>query len=385
VTQPETGKISRAQAYVDSQVDELGVDPMAIVTCPAAKRAEYLAEAMPLKMDPAAFEAIVGRPPVARELKNPLDSIAAERQRLYDERTAVNRTMKDKRTTAAQLRETLPAAAEVPADPADLRAKKADLENACADEIADAKAKRAGMAEAIKLELEAANDEDGEKEEAAVAKIRLELETRIESVRALGRKRASEREERARGLQAAAYETEQTETEAARAKAQAPIAELAEKITKAEALATEHARASKTREIITSSEKDSARAEADSKALSHAIDELDALKVSLLEKLPIKGLEIREGQVLVDGLPFERVNRARQIDIAVRVAQLRTGPLGLIVLDDAEHLDAESFAAFETAAAGAGLQFLVARVSDGPLSVRTVEWGGALMRREVEA
>ena len=43
------------------------------------------------------------------------------------------------------------------------------------------------------------------------------------------------------------------------------------------------------------------------------------------------GLEIRKGQVLVDGVPFERVNRARQIEIAVKVAQLRAGNIGLIV------------------------------------------------------
>jgi DNA repair exonuclease SbcCD ATPase subunit len=374
VTEPQKGRISRAQAYVDSQVDELGIDPMAIVTCPASKRAEYLAEVMPIKVEPDVFEAIIGRRPTAHELSgNALDLLAGERQRLYDERTAVNRTLKDKRTTAAQLRETLPAAAEVPADPAILRAKKTQLERDLAEELDAARGDRAGAADVIKQTLIEANDEDAEKEEAEVTKIRNEMEGRIEALRVLGRKRASEREESARDAQAKAYEAEQTSAAAARSKYDAPITDVAEKITKAEALEKEHHRASKTREIIAASEKEAARAETASKALSHAIDELDALKASLLEKLPIKGLEIREGQVLVDGIPFERLNRARQIEVALKIAQLRAGNIGLIVVDDTEHLDSESFAAFEAAAAGAGLQFLAARVSDGDLSVRTVE------------
>lgn len=374
VTEPQKGRISRAQAYVDSQVDALGIDPMAIVTCPPSKRAEYLAEAMPLKVEPDVFEAIIGRRPTAREAAgNALDLLASERQRLYDERTAVNRTLKDKRTTAAQLRETLPAAAEVPADPVGLRAKRTEMEEAHDHEIDTAKQKRTEAAERINADLGDANDAASEREDAGVEKLRREAEACIEEVRALGRKRAAEREGLARTAQAAAYEVERAEVATVGEKYTAPLAELAEQITKAEAAANEYQRASKTREIIASSEKDAARAEAGSKALSRAIDELDALKVSLLEKLPIKGLEIREGQVLVDGVPFERVNRARQIEIAVKVAQLRAGNIGLIVVDDTEHLDSESFAAFEAAAAGAGLQFLAARVSDRDLSVRTVE------------
>jgi len=374
VTEPQKGKISRAQAYVDSQVDELGIDPLAIVMCPASKRAEYLAEAMPIRVDAQVLELIVGRKLTARELEgNALDLVAAERQRLYDERTGTNRVMKEKKATVSQLRETLPPAEKVPADPADLRMKKTELEEAWAEELETAKMNRLGQTGIIKDELAAANDEEGKQEEAVIAKIRHEAEARIEQLRTLGRKRASEREERARKLQAEAYEAEKSEAEAAGRKYQGPVAELAEKITKAEALAKEYQRAEKTREIIASSEKDAARAETQAKALSHAIDELDILKTSLLEKLPIKGLEIREGMVFVDGIPFERVNLARQIDVAIKVAQLRAGGIGLIVVDNAEHIDPEAFPAFEAAAAAAGLQFLVARVTTGDLSVRTVE------------
>jgi DNA repair exonuclease SbcCD ATPase subunit len=374
VTEPQKGRISRAQAYVDSQVDELGIDPLAIVTCPAAKRAEYLAEVMPIRVDAGVLEPIVGRKLSARELAgNALDVVAAERQRLYDERTGVNRLGKEKRATVSQLRETLPAAEAVPADPGHLRAQRDAIEEERREAVRKAAARRADSLEEAARELEAANRADARDESAEVAKIRLEAESKIEEVRAGFRRRAAELEQKARDLQAKAYEREQADQETARGLLDDPIARLSEQITKAEALAKEYQRAEKTREIIASSEKDAARAEAEAKALSHAIDELDALKVSLLEKLPIKGLEIREGHVLVDGIPFERVNRAKQIDVAVKVAQLRAGLLGLIVLDDTEHLDRESFEAFEAAAAGAGLQFLAARVADTDLSIRTVE------------
>lgn len=363
VTEPQKGRISRAQAYVDSQVDALGIDPMAIVTCPPSKRAEYLAEAMPLKVEPDVFEAIIGRRPTAREAAgNALDLLASERQRLYDERTAVNRTLKDKRTTAAQLRETLPAAAEVPADVEDLRAKRSSIFNTRTEDETVAREIRDRELAQIEATRTSATAKKKQWAEGEIEKIRAELASMLEESEAIARTQCDEA--RTRHEEARACIVRDVEPK---------LAALSEDITKGEEREKEYVRASKTREIIASSEKDAARAEAGSKALSHAIDELDALKVSLLEKLPIKGLEIREGQVLVDGVPFERVNRARQIEIAVKVAQLRAGNIGLIVVDDTEHLDSESFAAFEAAAAGAGLQFLAARVSDRDLSVRTVE------------
>jgi hypothetical protein len=43
--------------------------------------------------------------------------------------------------------------------------------------------------------------------------------------------------------------------------------------------------------------------------------------------------------------------------------------LGLILVDGLECIDTASFAAFEKSAIESGLQFIVSRVTDGPLAV----------------
>jgi hypothetical protein len=105
--------------------------------------------------------------------------------------------------------------------------------------------------------------------------------------------------------------------------------------------------------------------------LTATLEKLDTLKAAALANLPIKGVEVRDGEVYVDDIPFDRVNRARQIRTALNVARLRAGQLGLVCVDGLESLDPETFAQFEAAAAKSGLQFIVNRVSEGALTVRT--------------
>lgn len=374
VTAPELGKISRAQTWLDGQFDELGVNALSLVTCPASKCAEYVAEIMPIRVDSDDLEPIIGRTLTEKDLDgNALDLIAAERQKLYDKRTGENRLGKDKRTTAAQLRETLPPAGEVPEDPAALREEFSSVSADRTAEIQNAKTKcehdlREAEAELRKGEREAAKVEDD-----AVAQIRLEMEKWIEEVRAAGRKRAGKVNAAYRVSLDLAHSTEEEALGAVAAKFKAPLADLTEKISKAETRREGWARAEKTREILAKSEKEAAGHEAQAAALSHAIDELDALRTRLLETLPIKGLEIRGGEVFVDGITWPRVNKRRRFDIALEIACLRAGKVGLVVLDDVEAIDPESFPEWEKAAAARGLQVVVAKVTGGDLNVRTVD------------
>ncbi len=87
-------------------------------------------------------------------------------------------------------------------------------------------------------------------------------------------------------------------------------------------------------------------------------------------------MEIRGGEVYKGGIPFDRLNRAEQVKLAIRVAQLRAGELKLVCVDGLEVLDAQTFAAFAENAPRAGLQFVVTRVAPGPLSVATAEAEG---------
>lgn len=364
VSLPGAGRVSKGQALVDSLVDSLGVDPMALLNCPPAKRAEYLADIMALDVPEVALREAAGRPVAVGKLPagaSGLDRLEAVRKALYDERTGINRTAKDKRATAAQLRETLPPEGAGVPDVAGLREQWTAVSDGLA---AVGKATVAKTREAEEAIRENAQGEiDAVREDAA------------ERIRAIEREReaaVARIKERASNQAAEARSVASDEIRAAEEKARPELDRLTAEIATAEAAEKEHARAEKTREILAAAERDADKAEVDSRALTEALERIDALKASLLEKLPIKGLEIRDGAVFVDGLPFERVNSARQIEIAFQVAKLRAGKVGLIVADGLERFDEETYRTFEAAAASAGLQFVVGRVGSGELSVRTM-------------
>lgn len=364
VVHPVAGRVSKGQALVDSLVDSLGVDPMALLNCPPQKRAEYLADVMALDVPEAALREAAGRPVAVGKLPagaSGLDRLEAVRKALYDERTGVNRTAKDKRATAAQLRETLPPDGAGAPDVAFLRERKAVGEVALRSTEKAAATKRDEALEAIRGNAQ--GEIDAVRADAA-ERIR-EIEREREAAIARIKERAENQADEARGAAAA-------EVKAAEEKVRPELERLTAEIAAAEAAEKEHARAEKTREILAAAERDADKAEVDSRALTEALERIDALKASLLEKLPIKGLEIREGAVFVDGLPFERINSARQIEVAFQVAKLRAGKVGLIVADGLERFDEETYRTFEAAAASAGLQFVVGRVGQGELSVRTL-------------
>lgn len=387
VSLPGAGRVSKGQALVDSLVDSLGVDPMALLNCPPQKRAEYLADVMALEVPEAALREAAGRPVAVGKLPagaSGLDRLEAVRKALYDERTGVNRTAKDKRATAAQLRETLPPEGERAAeDLAELRAVRDELAEQLSAAEKDAGAKRKAAekdaaaarekaVEGIKANAQSELDAIREDAQERIRAIERERDSALERVKERAREQAEERATEERAACAAAERQEREVLESVRAMLGGAIAEQDTVIALAEAAEKEHARAERTREILATAERDAEKAEADSRALTEALERVDALKASLLERLPIKGLEIREGAVFVDGLPFERVNSARQIEVAFQVAKLRAGKVGLIVADGLERFDEETYRTFEAAAASAGLQFVVGRVGSGSLSVRTL-------------
>ena len=101
-----------------------------------------------------------------------------------------------------------------------------------------------------------------------------------------------------------------------------------------------------------------------SKELTKAIENLDKLKSDLLSDLPVEGLEVRDGDIFVDGIPFDRVNESARISLALEIARIRSGELGLVLCDGLECLDSKTFEAFRKKALKTGLQFIVTRVSD---------------------
>jgi hypothetical protein len=136
----------------------------------------------------------------------------------------------------------------------------------------------------------------------------------------------------------------------------------------------EAGRAQHTRGVVDQMKQEAREAEARSAALTAALTRLDALKVELLADLPLPaGVEFRDGDIYVGGVPFDRVNRAQQVGVVMAIAAMRAGDLGLVVMDGLECLDETTFGAFcAWAERNDKLQLVVTRVSNGPLAVEVL-------------
>jgi len=98
--------------------------------------------------------------------------------------------------------------------------------------------------------------------------------------------------------------------------------------------------------------------------LTEALKYLDSLRETRLKELPIPGLVVEGEQVLLGGVPWQNVNTAKRVEVALQLCTLRSGELGIVFLDDAEHLDSETRALLEQGIAEAGFQLVEAIVSD---------------------
>ncbi|MDD5302433.1 MAG: AAA family ATPase [Elusimicrobia bacterium] len=342
VKHPTFGAIAKPQSYLDKLADALSVNPIAFLAAPPTKRAAWLLEVLPSKVtdEDLAKAGVTALPPASVD---GLQRIEAARKAAYDERTGVNRTSKEKRATIAQLEAALP-----PDSGADPR-----QETATADQdVSSLNRELATKLEKVRSDEAADTKAVNAETDAAIRKLEA---TRTQDLAAISAKSTSRREEAAAEIQPRIDEA------TARAAAARTRAERYAADQRSRTFIAEH------REAVEALEENASR-------LTATLEKLDALKAAALANLPIKGVEVRDGEVYVDDIPFDRVNRARQIRVALNVARLRAGQLGLVCVDGLESLDADTFAQFEKAAEKSGLQFVVNRVTQGPLTVRA---GGA--------
>lgn len=351
VRHPQMGKISAPQTYLKGLVDQLSINPVEFMVTSAAERSRILLEAMPLEVDAADLREAIG--PVM-QLGSPtkgvhaLEAIAAAHKALYDERTGVNRVAKESRTTAEQLRASLPTNAPRPGqdEAAPLEEKKRLAERALAEELA-------------RIDVASARDIAEVKQRAS--EVIAALRDEIRSAERQAQEEEAKVLARAASLKGDLQVQEQPEinrmgSEIAAAKERMKAADSFEHVRQMLEAAMERAKANERR----------------SEALSAALQRLDALRGRLLAELPIAGVTLQGGEVHRDGIPFPRLNTAAQVRLAVEVARLRAGNVPLVCMDGMECLDTPTFGLFVHELVASGLQAVVTRVTDGPLSVSPI-------------
>jgi ABC-type cobalamin/Fe3+-siderophores transport system ATPase subunit len=364
VVHPEFGRLTKPAQYLKKLADALSLNPVQFLSAPKKDRVDQLLQAIPMQVT---AEQLGFVPQVALNGVN-LDEHALEvigkiQKSIYDLRTGVNRSQKDKEATARQMTETLPPEApegDWNATYTNVSDRLRELTGETSERVGKAKRAAADQISALK-------DAHSKHKEAVNA----ELEAQIEKLRADSaiQIQGSEKE---RDTKIGIVEENREEYLASlKADYDPQHKELSESLAQAKAMIEQHAKAESTREFIAKLTKDADGLDVESTKLTHAMGRLEILKASLLEKLPIEGLSVTDGDIFVGGISFDRVNESKRIRLAIEIAKLRAGSLGLVAVDGLERLDPKTFEAFKKEAAKSKLQFVISRVTDGPLAITT--------------
>jgi len=269
-----------------------------------------------------------------------LDVIQAVRKQVYEDRTATNGAAKAKRSTIIQLQAAIPEDFEEP---------QFD-EDALNNELAQIEKNRDERLSAIDVKI---------------TRIRNEAQAEIDALmEQLNAKKAFLTEQNSKATIAA--NEAKSAAEQQKVKVQNDLRSLRQNQENV-------VRAKQTRENIVKLEKDAMDLESQAEGMTAIIDKLDAYKAQLLSNLPIPGLEVSNGEVLYKGVSFDRVNTAQKVKIAVELAKLRAGKLGLVCVDGIEALDQGMYEAFRAEAIKSGVQMVVTRVTDNDFAVEVDE------------
>lgn len=346
VVGPNGRKMVGPASVIKALTDALSVNPIEFLRAPAKERVNVLLESMPLKADPAAVAEAIA--PLVAPIADGhalvvLDGLA---KTIYDERTGTQRAAKEKRATISQLSATLPATMPDASGADEAAAELAKVDATRDAELARIQAKLDG----IRAEHLAKLDKIREDAASRIREIERERDAAIEAER----KAMAETSDKANN---ASNGARQRHLDAA--------TRLHAAIAAAKSAVEQRAKAEQTRTTIETMTADAEKLEAEAATQSAALKNLDGYKARLLSALPIPGLTVAGGEVLCDGVPFDRLNTAKQVGIAVEIAKLRAGALKVVCVDGLEALDAPTFAEFRRQAEASGIQMFVTRVADG--------------------
>lgn len=349
-------KVARPAEALQKLVDMMSINPVDFLLAPPKDRVRVLLESMPLKADVEKLQQITGIPVTFDAGKvHALDAITVVHKNVYDERTGTNRAVKEKDNTINQLRHSLPDLPEgiETGDETELSARK------------DALVKSKGETfEAINKRLA----EMDAKDNAELATLREETQRQIDEIKAAAQVKADEIKARIADQNTRAT-NKKAELEKKLAEDLAPIEAQLLAIRNNRDIAAKRAQAMDT---IAKMEEELTTLQDAAAKQTKALADLEDYKLKLISELPIPGLVVQDGEIYRNGVHFDRLNTAQQVMIAVEIAKLRAGELGIVCVDRMEMLDKNTFEMFEESARESGLQMFVTRVTDEELQINSI-------------
>lgn len=333
--------------------DLMSVNPVDFLRAPKKDRVKVLLESMPLLADNDAISERAGFKVVYPEGTHALIAIDSTHKSIFEQRTGTNRAIKEKEGTITQLRTTIPEA------PGGVEGNEDDLTARVDTAKAAHEAQRKRIEDHL-TKLRAANSE-------AIDNINQEANSQVQALQeqiakikgdaqdAVGKHRTELAEKESKAANA------HTENNAKLADTLNPLQQALASIRSNRDLA---AKREASLELVEQMVDEAAELQTEADNQTAALARLDAYRSELLNSLPIPGLEVKDGEVYRNGVHLDRLNTAQQVEIAIEIAKLRTGELGVICVDGIELMDTEHFEALREQAEASGFQFFVTRVDD---------------------
>lgn len=353
--------LKRPMEIIATLADLFSVNPIAFLTAPKADRARVMLESMPIVLDKQKLAKLAGTDlPNFHQGIHATTIIDTVRRQIYDARTGVNRILEEKKGTIEQLRKAMPEA------PGDIQSNEAELEA----QLADIDAQLNADMDTVSGKLDAWLTNKDQKVAGLVAEHNAAIDALRSQISAL----TTAHQEALGNIQtqtAAVKEraaTRRNEITSGHTAARQPIVAALSTLKANRSAVTKREQTIETIKAMTQAA-DLLKAESDEQTA--ALGAIDAYKLELLATLPIPGIEVVNGEVFRNGIPFDRLNHAQRTDIAIELAKLRAGKLGFVSVDGLELLDPDAYDEFQKKAIDSGLQFFVTRVGRGDLQINT--------------
>lgn len=335
----EHGAMNKAASRIKSMFSHFCANPVEFLLAKPAERVKILLQSLNLKANPAEIKDICGITPESPEA---LTAIQECRARIYDKRHDINTLARDAEARKKNLFEQ---AAAIELEEIDVDAAQAAIEQIEADYNEAATQARNKTKDATK-----ALREKNEKKQAEIAARQRHIAQNKEKIK----------------THEATRDASILELQQSRDAAKAPHQQKIQQATDMAVLLTHK---QKYNEDAKTEGNKADQLNKESTELTLIIETLDAYKAELLESLPIKGLEVTDGEIYYNGINYETLNDAARVELAVKIAILNKGDVPLILIDNAELLSTKNFTKLLDTINENDCQALLTRVSDTPLKI----------------
>lgn len=332
VTTADGGVVKAPKAYVESLAVSFGYDPFALVDAKPAERMKWILDHAAIEFLGAELNKALGIVRYGEHERVTLERLNQIAEGTRNKRTDVNRQVRDREGMLRRQREAI-----AEDDSQDWSAKLAELqaeEVAARENLATAEGDVAAQVERIISSKKLAAEKE-------IQVIRERLAHEIENVN----------REAKMTLETGTLEMRQL------------IEHLAGKAAEAREKMFQQQRNRGARENLAAIEAELTGSRDEAEDLTRQLDAIEALKKAKLSEIPIPGLDIRDGEIYVDGVHWSHVNTSQQDIVAIQLGAYGLRELPLMILEQSEHIDDRRWQEICEAAREVGIQIFAERVN----------------------